>query len=260
MSQKESDKVTPSQKKELIMSTQAYKEWWEARQSQSPVPSDPYRAFMIDISLRALRTRREIWEHNTNRTDMTEVDFPTGYGYRPTKPRSVPRKQEHRRPARFPEYVRPQSVMSAFESEIRRRTEEFSSKMRVPVPRVIMGKGILKSYYSSGWGMRRTRFGVPREAVHVGEPLIFIGASEKAKPQTYAALYHELGHHTHAFSRWHETGSVAGDFVAGGKVEIERKAWQYADPFLRDQRPVQKWLKRYVLGNYLGQNIQRTRK
>lgn len=72
LSQREKDR----RRKVRILKSKRFKEWWRARRTQSPAPRDPYRAFMIDLSLRASLQRKEVWKHRTNWSDHARVDFP----------------------------------------------------------------------------------------------------------------------------------------------------------------------------------------
>lgn len=102
--------------------------------------------------------------------------------------------------------------------------------------------------------------------VHVGH-----GKKPKITASVLAGFYHELGHHVHARRR---TGEFVTNFESDwmrqtntilpnigsskGAIQNERIAWEYADPFMTEHRPVQKWFKAYALGTYTGKVKKRT--
>lgn len=61
-------------KRKAVMSSEAFRIWWAARQDESPRPADPYRAYMIDRGLHARHAPKESWENVPNRRDLAGVD------------------------------------------------------------------------------------------------------------------------------------------------------------------------------------------
>ena len=237
------------QRKEMVLSSKAFRDWWAARRTQSPIPSDPYRAFMTDLALSATMQPRKVWRRKTNRSDMPNVDYPVPYGYKPTKkPRLPSRKGEKRRRKAGKPWIPPPPKLTPMEKELTERAEKFAERYHIPVPKVIAGKGVLRSYYKAGWAAA---------GYQTSEPIVFIGVGKGAKAQTLAAFYHELGHHAHAWTGYPRTGRVSAKFLGSGKVERERMAWKLADPFMKEQRAIQKWLKKYALGTYTGTTPER---
>lgn len=249
---KQQKRMTPEQRRKLIMTSRAYKMWWAARSTQDPIPSDPYRAFMIDLSLRARLHRKPWWKKHTNRSDYPTVDNPVPMGRRPTKPRPTPRKQKGKPRKRRPEW-KPKKRLptSPVEKEFQKRAEEFAAKYNVPVPRVMVGKGVMSSFYKGGFGYDVVvqKGKVKRTVVQRSEPLVFVGYAPKGKAQSEAALYHELGHHVDFWQKIRQSGGLSKK-VLGSRLKQERRAWTHADPFLQTQRPVQKWMKRFTLESY----------
>ena len=90
--------MNAEQRKKKVLRSKAFNDWWEVRQEVDPVPSDPYRAFMIDRSLHARVDNPKIWEKYPNRRDEPDVDLPFSGAptYAPSrKPRRrTPRKEK----------------------------------------------------------------------------------------------------------------------------------------------------------------------
>jgi len=65
-----------NEKKKTIES-HAFLRWWEARRKHSPVPSNPYQAYMTDLSLRAeVPESQSEWREKPNRRDLPTIDLP----------------------------------------------------------------------------------------------------------------------------------------------------------------------------------------
>jgi len=119
-----------------------------------------------------------------------------------------------------------------------------SEKLHVPKPRIMFerGLGALKSSYFAG-------------EIVGAKPFIRLGmkGGEAAPTQAQAVLSHEFGHHAHAKLGVPESMmGVSTSFLQAGRVARERTAWKLVDPFLYPQRPVQKFMKKFALGTYLG--------
>lgn len=238
-----------------VMSSVAFQTWWAARQNIHPVPADPYRAFMIDISLHARVHRREIWEHRTPRADYPSVDLPS---WLPAPKRRLPSRKEERRFKVIPRAAEPFQV-TPFEVGLKQIGEKMAEKYHVPMPRIFFERreGAIESAYFHG-------------LAGIMEPFIKIGTKgqERMKSkgqeietsgigsQIFGIFEHEFGHHAHARFGLEPSMAAAGkislEFASATKIEREKKAWELADPFMVQRRPIQKWVKRYGLGTYLG--------
>ncbi len=133
--------------------------------------------------------------------------------------------------------------------------------MNVPCPEIQFTsstQGRARSFYRSGYAINRAT----GETVKVREPLIVMGISGKrphASPENYAVLAHEMGHHKTVVDLERKQGQIAvSNHYAliqksdAARVESEREAWKHADPYLKENRGAQKWLKKFAFGTYLG--------
>jgi hypothetical protein len=130
-----------------------------------------------------------------------------------------------------------------FETELHSHLEKMAEHYHVPVPRLVLGAGYsgeLESYYA------------PK--IVTNQPLIFLGHRKGARmSQTKAVLSHEMGHHVHAYTGFFGTSRVSSDYLGSKTLVKEHKAWEIAQPFMTEEKPVQKWVQRYAIGTYLGQ-------
>ncbi len=228
-------------KRAAVMSSAAFQDWWASRRHIHPVPSDPYRAFMIDRGIPAQIVEHEIWEPRTNRTDVIPVDIVKGQRH------NRPREHHHYRLDYLPYAARPIGKHTPEEQELEAHVTKMAEKYHVPVPQIIFerGEGEMSSAYFQVSDYR-----------NFSKPFIKIGVrglNKKTLPKHKAVIGHEMGHHVH------HTGADAlltGMNIRGAlgapRAEKERAAWAIADPFMTDQRAVQKWAKKFALGTYLG--------
>ncbi|MHA1408485.1 MAG: hypothetical protein ACTSSG_14055 [Candidatus Heimdallarchaeaceae archaeon] len=233
----------------MILNSEAFKTWWSARKSMGNVPKDPYRAFMIDLSLMAKLKDKKKWKPMPNRSDLLLVDFPRSPKYIPAKKPKIPsRKSKSKSKKKLPIKsikVKPSEIRKLLLS----KAEEMAQKYHVPIPRIIISKPLLHSHYKSSY-LRSSRY--PAK-----EPTIVIGAkgiplTEGGKAQILAVFTHEFGHHVHAYSEYYKTGKISLDYIQKARrIEAERTAWKIADPFLQDKRALQKWFKRFAMETYL---------
>lgn len=229
-------------KKKQITTSEAFKIWWTERRKHPPVPSDPYRAFMIDRGIQAHLTDPQDWKTRMNRSDYEPIDFPPIVrGKRRIRLPKAPSNKEAERTKR----------------KIRDRARFICKDMGVDKPEVSFCEGSQYSYYQSGYAINK----LTGEVVRLRKPKVVIGISKSGKlyPMNYGALAHELGHHKDVVMR-----ERSGDPNAIQKYylnitsnkearnESERTAWKYADPYMVEKRAVQKWHKKYALGTYLG--------
>jgi hypothetical protein len=230
-----------------IMSSHEFQEWYAARRGIRPIPSDPYRAYMIDLSLRARLLPKQYWRTRTPWSDYPPIDYPRGMPI--PKPRTLSRK-ELKRLEKIPKLARPRE-RTAVEKEIERTAEEMYEKYHVPhVPiYFVPERGHAISYYHAG------QIYAP-SYIRLGTRGAEKGKAEKA--QVLAALKHEIGHHVHfAFRGLPETLGITTPFPSAHISEREKIAWKIAKPHLTDYRQIQMWQKRWALGTYLGTSGKR---
>lgn len=228
-----------SEKRRQVLRSYAFQEWWSARKHIHPIPSDPYRAFMIDIALVARIHRKEIWRGRVPRADYPPVDLPS---FIPAPKRRLPSRKEERRLKRMPKTAMPYGEKTELEKGLESLAEQMAEKYHVPKPELFFerGEGALGSSYFRG-------------EIGLLPPMIKTGVKGKSKPQIFGAFEHEFGHHVHARVGLPPSVSGIGEgFRLAPRIERERKAWEFADPFMRQRRQEQKWFKKYTLGTYLG--------
>ena len=106
---------TAAARRAAIMSTVEFQEWWRARIHLHPIPSDPFRAFMIDRGLMARHLDKETWKPRTNRSDLVPVDNYHGARKQPRR-----RYRPHRfRESYLPISARPIGKLTEQEKEIK---------------------------------------------------------------------------------------------------------------------------------------------
>jgi hypothetical protein len=229
-------------KRRQVLSSYAFQEWWSARKHIHPIPSDPYRAFMIDIGLVAKIHRKEIWRGRVPRADYPPVDLPR---FIPAPKRRLPSRKEERRLKRIPQAAMPYPEKLQIEKELETMAEQMSETFHIPKPQIFAerGEGALGSAYFEG------ELGLIPPFIKVG----IKGHKEGGKPQIFGAFEHEFGHHAHAKIGLPEgVFGLSTEFRMASRAERERKAWKLADPFMKQRRQEQKWFKKYALGTYLG--------
>lgn len=224
-------------RKAAILHSTKYHAWLAARQAQGNFPSDPYRAFMIDLSLAAKIESRAKWIPEPNESDLTYVDYPLVSGPlggdhkkhgRPSK-RELELEAEHYKSAEMPQTPKHKKLAAM--------GEKLFEKHGVPAPiwDFRSNEGILGSYARVGVGVAgKEYFKTGRaQTVHVGTK------EGKDKP-TYAqvaATAHEAGHIIHAqMSLKGKIGDLkiegispyTGDRSSAGKGTIadEEAAWK----------------------------------
>lgn len=240
-------------KRAAILGSPAFQTWWTARRNLSPIPSDPYRAFMIDIGLFARPMRKEIWKHRTNRMDYPPVDLPKGV---PRKKRRLPSRKEVRRLRRVPKAARP-VPFTAYEKKLVGEVERFEEKYHLPKAEVKFEPRARASYLPALFGTPMIL--MPKEFVKAGEK--GLGSAQ----QVAAVIFHEAGHHAHA--AYGGLGKIAvrpmgleaeitSPYVLGGtraeRIKKERIAWRIAKKAKKPWKPVMGWVKKEALGTYLG--------
>ena len=236
--------MTASQKRKAIIQSEEFKIWFHERLKTKPMPSDPYRAFMIDRSLKAELRDRDSWAHRTNVADWEPVDYPPVIRGQKTVMIPPPKSKE----------------AAATKAAIRAKAKVICTELDVPCPKIkftTSDYGRPRSYYQSGYVINRYTGAI----VRAKEPFVVIGLpkSGKLKPEQYAVLAHELGHHkvTTEIQRTEGDQAVIDHYTRmkisdSARNQNERDAWHYAKPFMKDSPAVQHWIKKYALGSYLG--------
>jgi len=235
----------PWKKRRAVMESEQFQTWIQERRNTHPFPADPYRAFMIDKSLKADLRTKPGWAPETNRSDFKPVDYP-------------PITKE---PAPDIEEPSPKTVQAEETKKLLRARAKFiADDMNVPVPEIrftTAQKGRARSFYRSGYGQNRATGAV----VKITTPAIVLGISKKGHllPTNYGTLAHEMGHHKTVIELERAKGEKAVGVHYRALVKShkatehnERIAWKNADPYMKDQRPLQKWHKKWALGTYLG--------
>jgi len=170
-------------KRQAILSSPAFKEWWRWRRHIHPLPSDPYRAFMIDLGLFAQVHRKDVWKFRTNWTDYPPVDLPRGAPRR--RKRLPPRKEERRRYRGVPKAAKP-IPMTPIEKELTKYVREMEEAYHLPATKIIFEKRPKKMPEAS---YIPALFGKPMILMHRVRP--------EGKAQSISTILHEAGHHAH---------------------------------------------------------------
>lgn len=246
------------------MSSPQFAEWWAARRHIHPIPSDPYRAFMIDKSLKAKPLPKEMWVPRTNRSDIL-ADFPSGLPAFKVRPMS---RKQMARWHYVPKAAR-REPSHPFVQVLHRHKEVFLEKYHLPdvLVKAEQGMGSVGAGHYQG------------SAYFLGTPYVTVGIRniKRKKPEEYgkggawdpleaqalASFTHELGHHAESHGRLgvaetyfeellQKQGTSTGKKIAWNPTQRkEFQAWKLADPMLQQVRPVQKFRKKVMLGTYL---------
>lgn len=269
MSKQELTKKEQSrQKKQEVLNSVSYQEWLKYRKNIHPFPANPYRAYMIDTSLRAEISRTEDWRGEVNRRD-TRHDYPNSARWRTPQPtrrkttrqpeKPPPKKRRTSIPAKpifkpHPKSPRTFDEPKKREGELTRKealqiTREFTKKHGIPMPkRIIVSRsrghliGQMRTAYARRYGQSQSE-GIP----HPESSTLRIGVKGTSKAVAIATLLHELGHWKHA----HET-KTRGGFSRYSRMEKEQRATQIARGEIKDKtkKPVMSWSLRYGLETY----------
>lgn len=244
------------EKRRAVTNSRAFRTWLAARNETEPTPSDPYRAYMIDLSLDAKISEKRPWKKEPNRLDLIDVDFP--YSNAPNwrnRPARKPKQRHREAPEKSPTLPK-----DAASRELTLAAEQMAIHYGQPAPtvRVSRGKGALSSYARTGVGALQGG-----NLIRVGGGMIDIGVKgSKLSPQAKAAAFHEVGHVVHAQKSFKHETLLAGvkPFGAGlggskTKYADEQAAWKFADPFIaamptKHAQPVARWTKAFALHTY----------
>jgi hypothetical protein len=248
-------------KRQLIVGSSAFSEWWMARQTFYPIPSEPYRAFMIDLGLYARPHHKEVWKHRTNRLDYPPIDFPRRGEIPkgiPRKRRRLPSRKEIKRWKKVPKRAQP-IIMTPYEKKLVKEVEKMTEEFHIPMPKVKFHPRTSARYVPTILPWETPSVILAREFVATGAPK----KRKREREQVMAALRHEVGHHVHAAygGARVKMPKLASIITAPYKLkglrtrketqETERIAWGIA----RARKPFttrQAWLMKTYLGTYLG--------
>ena len=230
------------------MASSDYKFWWHKRQHEEPIPSNPYRAFMIDKGINAKSDDQRKWNKEPNRhdIDVDSSDVRRKQTKRPTSKRRHTKPVESKPLSYTPKHEAKHQKGQMSRKEVIRIAEEFTKEKGIPMPKKVIvssDRGPLIGQMGTAWARKR---GVHESyATPYAESSFLKVGTKGGRAQVKAVLYHELGHWADA----HKSGTQ-GKFKVGGKWRRETAAWKEADSKLQDSRPVQKWTKRFALGSY----------
>lgn len=233
----DNDKLTvreqEAKKRKETLESYAFRFWWAERQKHGPIPTDPYRAFMIDKGLKASLEDREHWTPTPNRKDLPLIDYPFG------KWTYTKRQRKISPPAQREVKAEPSGKKTPHREIADLMEKEVGLPAKIPIYNT--GRGPLRSHAKAGVTVIGT------SSDHFGQ--IFV-ASKNNSPQSLAATAHEAGHVAHAQATFGRTkkplppnikpfsavenarkkGSARMDSVDTYNDEVA--AWRYADTIL----------------------------
>lgn len=223
-------------KKQDVMSSFSFKKWWSRRRLEDPVPANPYRAFMIDKSLRA-RANENKWKSQPNRFDIY-VDRPTVF--KQTKRKAVGARKRVSKAPKAPKG-------SITRKEIVEMTREYTRKHHLPMPKITVKASRGRSRHTSFMRVHWRRIDTGEAIPHKAEMTIVKGKGSKAALK--GVIYHELGHMRDAYK-----GKTYHTFVSKPRLQRERQATKYARQEMKETkmkgRAVASWRLRYAFGTY----------
>jgi hypothetical protein len=236
-----SEEELERKKKEIVIASAQFREWWEARSSVDPQPSDPYRAFMIDKSLFAKppRTRVE-WEQQPNRRDII-ADYPQYAGRKAELERYGPKEKVPVRKIRAVESV----GASMSERAGMKKPSLIPLKQGYLVSRAYVGKIRAGGELLETGSHKRAEIGMK-------------GASEMVR----STAAHEYGHIAHANMTAEELQKMGLKEYQGQRTSREKTymdeaaAWKLARPEImkipskKGKRAKAFWLQGFALKTY----------
>lgn len=238
----ENDKLTvrerEAKKRKDTLASYAFQTWWAERSKHEPVPTDPYRAFMIDKGLRASLEDREHWTPKPNRKDLPLIDYPFG------KWTYTKRQRKISPPAQREIKAEPKTKKTPH----REIADLMEKEVGLPKPIEIYNtrQGSVRSHAHSGVSV--TGVSMP----HFGK--IFV-ATHNNSPSSIAVTAHESGHVAHAQTTFGRTkkplpkGMLPFAAIQRAKegrstklnsvdtYNDERAAWKFADTVLDKIQP-----------------------
>lgn len=170
-------------RKRAILSSHAFQTWWQWRQHIHPHPSDPYRAYMIDIGLYARVHHKEIWQRRVNRMDMPDIDLPL---HAPAIKRRMPSRKTMARYKPVPMAAQPYGGLPAapWMEEYQKELEKGLEAYHLPKADIIFER-------RSGAAYRPALFGTPKI-------LMPYEYAKSLREQPRSSFRHEFGHHVHS--------------------------------------------------------------
>lgn len=261
-----SRKQVAAAKRQAILSSKIFEEWWTARRHIHPIPSDPYRAFMIDKSLKAKPLPKELWTPRTNRSDIL-ADYPSHLPAFKVRPMS---RKQLARLTNIPKAALPEPK-HPFEKVLHEHLEKMAEHYHVPMP-IIKAEQSLGSvgaghYQPSGVFLGKPYLQVGIKGIKKKKPEEYGkgGKWEGAEAQVLASAKHEMGHHISAhghvavpeahfeqLKKLQESPEFKGKRISWNATQREElQAWSLGDAFMHEIRPVQKYRRRIMIGTYL---------
>lgn len=184
-----------AKKRREVMASKEFQTWFAARMTTPPVPSDPYRAFMIDRSLNAKLASKTQWQGKPNRLDNPFVDFPAGH-FPAGTPIYAPAQKPKRRKGE--KYKSPELPKDPIERMRVLNIERMTTRHGVATPSIFKVSGITESYARAGIGRYVGVKDSPLVRVGVGEVHIGKTKGTRSTVQAVAVDFHEAGHVIHA--------------------------------------------------------------
>lgn len=241
--------LNAEEKKRKILKSKAFRDWWEVRQEERPIPSNPYRAFMIDRSLNAIVDRRDKWEDQPNRRDMPEIDT-ARKGIPTYAPSYKPRRRRSRK------YKSPSVPKKGTGREVFNLAGEMATKHGLPAPEVntTNREGPLGGYAKVGLGRGRdgTMYRLHGGKIHIG--------TKGSRVQALATTAHEVGHVVHAQKTANKNLPKGIDPYVGttSSMSDELMATKLARKHLKEsgtlkkkgELPIANWYLGYALNTY----------
>lgn len=243
--------MNEAERKAQILRSHAFATWWEAREHEKPLPTNPYQAYKIDLSLKAKVEDRAHWEVVPNRRDLILIDYPPYH----TAPEYAPAKKPRTR--NEPPYKSPELPKSGEARELTLASETMARRHGQPAPRVVLNPnmGPLSSHAQTGVG----RYRYTGEVARAGGGTITIGTRGPNKIQKMATTAHETGHVIHAqnlFGIGHKLEGARPFVASDSSYSNEHEATKLAKAELKKtlkpkgEYPKAAWYLRYALSTY----------
>lgn len=173
----------------MVLSSEAYREWWAVRQDTNPRPTDPYRAFMIDGSLRARQASKDKWGMLPNRLDHGFIDSHGSEEFPIFAPAPKTREVQGRK---HPEIKRDVRKPSPIQKEVLQMYGQASQNYGIDMPDVNFNRHevdspLANAGMSPAWDPTRKRIKHARIEL----------PTKGSRGAVVAIAAHELGHYIH---------------------------------------------------------------
>lgn len=203
--------MNESERRERTLHSKAFKDWWEVRSREEPIPSNKYQAYQIDKSLHAKIQPRPIWAIEPNRADQFKIDFPDEGVPTYAPAAKPPRRREA--PEKSPELPK-----VGVRRELMLAAERMAQRHGIPTPTIdFTRESVRRSSTHTGVyqeGVQGNLKFSGRQNVRLG----IAGDKDKAiKVVTLGTLFHEIGHDIHARARFEVNPQLAGIRPFSGK-------------------------------------------